>query len=184
MKGYFVEIIGLDGTGKTTICNLIQDSGYDAVFTREPYRRGLAEEYQTENDNYGVCYSFAVDRHHHMKDVIIPELEKGRTVICDRGLHCNLAYQAYNSASMEWTMKIQSPIMRLPDLIIWLLGNPSRCAERSGEDDPQRLADIQQLYSKALAMTPDIPIFSINVEHGEPETIAAVIKRKIEEMKK
>lgn len=183
MKGKLIEIIGIDGTFKTTICNLMHDSGYDAVFTREPYRRELAEEYRTD-DKYTVPYSFAVDRHHHMKDVIIPELNKGRTVICDRGLHCNLAYQAYEGATMEWIIHLQSPIMVMPDLVIWLLGNPVKCAQRSGEDDADRLAEIQKLYSKAVAMTPDVPVFTINVEHAEPETIASVIKKKIEELKK
>jgi dTMP kinase len=183
MKGKFIEIIGIDGCGKTTICNLIQDSGYDAVFTAEPYCRGLAEEYKNLRDEYGVCYSFAVDRHHHMKDVIIPELEKGRTVICDRGLHCNLAYQAYNGASMEWTLKIQSPIMVMPDLIIWLLGNPVACAQRSGETDIYRLAEIQKMYSKAICFTPSIPVFKINIEHKCPELTASSIKSRIEELK-
>ena len=184
MKGKFIEIIGLDGTGKTTICNLMQDSGYDAVITREPYRRILARDYRFDEDSPGVCYSFAVDRHHHMKEIIIPELTKGHTVICDRGLHCNLAYQAYEGVSMEWIMHLQSPIMVMPDLVIWLIGNPVRCAQRSGEDDSRRLADIQQLYSKAVAMTPEVPVFTINVEHAEPETIASVIKKKIEQLKK
>lgn len=181
MIGKFIEIIGIDGTGKTTICNLIKDSGYTAVFTREPYQRILANEYKHDPDTYGVSYSFAVDRHHHMKDIIIPALTGGNTVICDRGMHCNLAYQAYNGAAMEWILKIQSPLMVIPDLVIWLIGNPTKCAERSGETGVNRLSVIQRLYSKAIDMTPDIPVFTINVEHGEPETIARVIKNRIEE---
>jgi len=183
MKGKLIEIIGIDGTGKTTICNIMQDSGYDAIFTREPYRRELAAEYRNDDKDI-VPYSFAVDRHWHMKEVIIPELNKGNTVICDRGMHCNLAYQNYDGASMECIMHLQSPIMVMPDLVIWLVGNPFRCAQRSGEDDVNRLAEIQKLYSKAVAMTPEVPVFTINVEHGEPETIASVIKRKIEELKR
>lgn len=179
----YISFIGIDGSGKSTVIDRIKKSNYPAVFTREPYRRGLAEEYKTD-DKALVPYSFAVDRHLHMKDVIIPELEKGRDVICDRGLHCNLAYQGYDGVDMKWIVQIQSPIMVLPDLVIWLLGNPVRCAERSGETDVNRLADIQQLYSKAIGMTPEIPVFTINVEHGEPETIASVIKKKINELKR
>jgi len=183
MKGKLIEICGIDGTLKTTICNAIQDTGYDAVFTREPYRRGLADEYKEVSDKYLVPYSFAVDRHHHMRDVIIPELEKGNTVICDRGLHCNLAYQAYEGASMEWTMKIQSPIMVMPDLIIWLLGNPVKCAERSGETDSNRLAEIQRLYSQAIGMTPEIPVFSINIENTDINVMHDKVIKKVEEMR-
>jgi len=183
MNGKLIEICGIDGTGKTTLCNAIQDTGYDAIFTREPYRRGLAEEYKAESDKYLVPYSFAVDRHLHMRDVIIPALNHGRTVICDRGLHCNHAYQAYNGASMEWTMHIQSPIMVLPDLIIWLLGNPVKCAERSGETDSNGLAEIQRLYSQAIAMTPEIPVFTINIENTDINVIRDKVIKKIEEMR-
>lgn len=183
MKGKLIELCGIDGTGKTTICNLMHDSGYDAVFTREPYRRELATSYKKE-DNCMSSYVFASDRHLHMRSIIIPELEKGRIVICDRGLHCNLAYQAYEGATMEWIMHLQSPIMVVPDLVIWLLGNPVKCAQRSGEDDVDRLAEIQKLYSKAVSMTPEVPVFTINVEHAEPTDIVRVIKKKIEELKR
>lgn len=160
MTGILIEVCGLDGSGKTTLINDIQDTGYDAVFTREPYNRTIGEEYRHIPDYNGVCYSFAVDRHYHMKEVIIPALNQGKTVICDRGLHCNLAYQAYEGATMEWIMHIQSPIMVMPDAIIFLRGNSSVCAERAGEWDSKRLGDIQELYLRAFALTPDIPVYT------------------------
>jgi len=184
MKGFYCSIVGIDGTGKTTLVNAIQDSGYDAVYTREPYRRGLAEEYKDDDDNFGVCYSFAVDRHRHMKEIILPSLAHGKTVICDRGLHCNLAYQAYEGASMSWTMKIQSPIMVLPDLIIFLVGKPFACARRSFEYDPNRLAEIQRLYGDAFAQTPKIPVFTINIENANINVIRDTVIKQIDEMRK
>lgn len=139
----FCVIEGVDGTGKTTLCNKLQESGLDAVFTREPYDQSIKE--LKGLDPIELAYKFAEDRYCHMRDVVIPALKSDKHVISDRSYISNLVYQGKTKNIEKWVMSIQPCNLTAPDSIIFLTCDPIIAARRSGEP-PEMLEEIQNRY--------------------------------------
>nr|WP_218926340.1 dTMP kinase [Gemella palaticanis] len=102
--GKFITIEGTDGSGKTTMTNYIKEYleklGYQVIVTREPGGTPFSEKIRDlilkENiDSKTEALLFAVSRRNHLKNKILPELEAGKIVICDRFLDSSIAYQVY-----------------------------------------------------------------------------------------
>ncbi len=104
-KGMFISLEGSEGVGKTTslnfICDYVKSLGHEVVVTREPGGTPMAEELRnillTERDekvesNTELLLMFAA-RCQHVNQVIIPALENGQWVICDRFVDASYAYQ-------------------------------------------------------------------------------------------
>ena len=108
MKPRFIAFEGIDGCGKTTQAKKLQEylneQGIDVVFTREPYRKGsicsdireiLLKDYKSEMAPFAELFLFEATRAQHVKDVIKPSLDVGKTIICDRFIDSTIAYQGY-----------------------------------------------------------------------------------------
>ncbi|MEG2198748.1 MAG: dTMP kinase [Anaerovorax sp.] len=95
-KGLFITFEGPDGSGKTTQIELlksyIEESGQEAVLTREPggtligekIREIILDKHHQEMDFMAEALLYAASRAQHVTEVIKPNLEKGKNVICDR----------------------------------------------------------------------------------------------------
>ncbi|MDD3191376.1 MAG: dTMP kinase [Bacilli bacterium] len=107
MKGLFITFEGTEGSGKTTIIEhlyqqLIKE-GYAVMKTREPggsliseqIRQVILDVNNKEMDALTEALLYAASRRQHLKEVIIPNLEKGYIVLCDRYVDSSLAYQGY-----------------------------------------------------------------------------------------
>lgn len=100
----FITFEGCEGVGKSTQLDLLkkylQQTNQPAVFTREPGGTPLAEQIRhlilTENMS-AECEAllFAAARCEHIKNTILPALNKGFLVICDRYIDSSIAYQGY-----------------------------------------------------------------------------------------
>lgn len=107
MKGYFITFEGPDGSGKTTISTEVQKrltaAGYDAIYTREPggidiaeqIRRVILDPKNVNMDAKTEALLYAASRRQHLIEKVLPALEKGHIVICDRFIDSSLAYQGY-----------------------------------------------------------------------------------------
>ncbi len=107
MKGFFITFEGPDGSGKTTISTAVQkrlvEMGYDAIYTREPGGIDIAEQIRnvildpknTAMDPKTEALLYAASRRQHLVEKVIPALEAGKIVICDRFIDSSLAYQGY-----------------------------------------------------------------------------------------
>lgn len=106
MNGLFITIEGPDGAGKTSVINelyprlqLIAKKGI--VKTREPGGAKIAEKIRQiildpkneEMDERTEALLYAASRRQHLVEVILPALEVGKIVICDRFVDSSLAYQ-------------------------------------------------------------------------------------------
>lgn len=103
----FISFEGGEGTGKTTIIdNLLKDLsnlGFEMVKTREPGGSKIAEEIRrvilnvenTAMDYRTEALLYAASRRQHLREVIIPYLQAGKIVLCDRFLDSSLAYQGF-----------------------------------------------------------------------------------------
>ncbi len=102
MKGKFIVIEGVDGAGKGTVIAHLEKAlkGERVLFTREPGGTPLGEKLrdllQSETmDVLSEFFLFCISRREHLIHVIIPALEAGTHVICDRFDASTYAYQVY-----------------------------------------------------------------------------------------
>lgn len=144
-KGMFITFEGPDGCGKTTIINLIyQDlqkkfGQENVVLTREPGGKNniIAEDIRNillNKINYKIsdrteALLFAASRAQHVKDFIIPNLESGKIILCDRYIDSSLVYQGYaRNIGMEniWEINKFAILNTMPDFTILLMIEPEK----------------------------------------------------------
>ena len=106
-RGKFITIEGCEGVGKSTQVRFLKEycakAGIDAVFTREPGGTDIAEKIRSvildpenkEMDSLTELFLYAASRRQHTKELIIPALEQGKIVFCDRYTDSTLSYQGY-----------------------------------------------------------------------------------------
>lgn len=106
-KGIFISVEGPDGSGKTTIIQMLKEKlekeGYEIVATREPGGIEIAEQIRqvildpenTAMDPRTEALLYAAARRQHLTEKVKPALEKGKIVLCDRFVDSSLAYQGY-----------------------------------------------------------------------------------------
>lgn len=104
-KGRFITVEGTEGVGKSTnmafIENWLKGSGKELVITREPGGTDLGEKLrsvlldakeQSMCDDTELLLMFAA-RAQHLQEVILPALDAGKWVLCDRFTDSTYAYQ-------------------------------------------------------------------------------------------
>ncbi len=180
----YIAFTGIDGVGKTTVINRIQDSGFDALFTREPYnyeKMKAAEKHMP--DPHIRAYSMCVDRYLHMRDVIIPAIDDKKTIISDRCYLCNLVYQSVDGVDLQWIMDIQPPNLVYPDAVIWMYSDPAIAAQRSGED-AGRLEELQHIYAEVLNSRdlPRVNWYLVTVDGKSEDDVYAEVALLISEL--
>lgn len=102
-RGTFVVIDGCEGVGKTTQIKRLKEKYGDAVvFTREPGGSSYAEairelllknEFAKDASDETQLMLFNAARRDHLEKTVLPALEAGKTVICDRYDSTSYAYQ-------------------------------------------------------------------------------------------
>ena len=118
-RGYFFTFEGIDGCGKSTQINLLSGAltkeGIAVSVHREPGGTPIAEEIRKvllDPSNMDMAYEseallMAASRVQLLKEAVIPELESGRVVLCDRYVDSSLAYQGTGRGlSKEWVREI------------------------------------------------------------------------------
>ncbi len=105
MRGLFVTVEGVEGSGKTTVtqslAEKLQQKGFRVLVTAEPGDTPLGARIRellvnfSERTSWAEAFLFLADRAEHVKRVIRPALERGETVLCDRFTDSTIAYQAF-----------------------------------------------------------------------------------------
>ena len=105
MKGLFVTFEGIDGSGKSLMLKMaaekLRECGYDVLCTMEPggsqlgrkLRQIILDSPYGSVDPRGELLLYAADRALHVSKVILPALDAGQTVLCDRYIDSSYAYQ-------------------------------------------------------------------------------------------
>ena len=139
MKGLFITLEGPDGSGKSTMIDLIskelRQRGIDPVVTREPGGTPIGEKIRDlildpENrlmspETEALLY--AASRGQHVHEKIRPALGQGRLVLCDRFLLSSLAYQGVGrDLGVERVKMINDFALQdiYPDLILFFHVDP------------------------------------------------------------
>lgn len=139
LRGQFITFEGPEGAGKTTVISTLYDrlvaEGRDVVLTREPGGIKIAEQIRTiilDNDNTEMdprteALLYAAARRQHLIEKVIPALEAGAIVLCDRFIDSSLAYQGYaRGLGIDEVLLINQFAIenRMPDLTIFFDINP------------------------------------------------------------
>jgi dTMP kinase len=110
--GFFITFEGVEGCGKTTqirkLAERLTTAGYRVILTREPGGCPIADKIRSillDADNQGMVpltelLLYAAARAQHVAEVIIPALESGAVVLCDRFTDATVAYQ-HNGRGIE-----------------------------------------------------------------------------------
>ncbi len=104
-RGRFISLEGGEGAGKSTqlaaLAEALEGRGLSVVVTREPggspgaeaIRRLLLEGEERRWNPRAEALLFAAARSDHIETTILPAIERGEWVLCDRFLDSSLAYQ-------------------------------------------------------------------------------------------
>ncbi|AEH36528.1 dTMP kinase [Halopiger xanaduensis] len=170
-----VTLEGLDGSGKTTVWEALQERYPDAVFTREPtddswYGEAVYRSIEDDDaDSLAELFLYTADHAAHLARVIDPALERGDLVISDRYSDSRFAYQGATLADserdygledpLEYVVDVHDPFSITPDLTIYLDLDPETAAERAGAtnkfEHADYLADVQANYERLIERDPD-----------------------------
>jgi len=165
-RGKFITVEGIEGAGKSSnldfIRHLLESSGKEVLFTREPGGTPLGEEVRQlllghrhtgMADDTELLLMFAA-RAEHLEQKIKPALDAGIWVLCDRFTDASYAYQgggrgmdpARIRALEQWT---QGDLR--PDLTL-LLDLPVKTGlERAGKrSEPDRFEKEEERFFESV----------------------------------
>ncbi len=104
-SGQLITFEGPEGGGKSTQINMLADffrsKGKEVLVSREPGGTKLGSQirgiilspYDTTIGDRTEVLLFQADRAQHIKEIVLPALEKGLYVLCDRFIDSTIAYQ-------------------------------------------------------------------------------------------
>jgi dTMP kinase len=154
-QGLFISLEGIDGVGKSTQSDLLEEflrsAGREVIRTLEPGGTELGQEIRhlllhRKGDvaPRAEALLYAADRAHHVATKIRPALERGEVVITDRYLDSSVAYQGAGRALKAEDVRAISMFAvegLLPNLTILLDLDAAAAAERRNKtgEAPDRL---------------------------------------------
>lgn len=200
-KGKFIAFEGIDGSGKSTQIQLLNDKlkseGIYCYTTMEPtdspigslIRQILTGKIKT--DNKAIAALFAADRLDHLlNDVngILAKISDGTTVITDRYYFSSYAYHSVD-APMDWviTTNEQSKNILKPTVTIFIDVDPDTAIDRIKQnrahqelfEKKSRLIKVREKYLEAFEKLSDVEKVIIIDGNRPQEVIAADIWEKI-----
>lgn len=161
MHGKFITLEGIDGAGKSThlawLAQFLEARGIGIVVTREPggtetgeaLRELLLDREQHLHRDTEALLMFAA-RREHLDKVILPALQKGSWVLCDRFTDATYAYQSGGSGlSWERIAALEAWVQDSlqPDLTLFFDVTPELGRARSGRiKEPDRFEQEQAAF--------------------------------------
>lgn len=188
VRGKFISFEGPDGAGKTSVLRAIREQlaerlGAERVmYTREPggnhiseqIRRVLFSPENTDMDPRTEALLFAAARRQHIVSEIIPGLEAGRIILCDRYVDSSIAYQGAGRHLGEqaiWQMNQFAIDGLLPDLTIYLDVESAVGLRRIAA---HRADQVNRLDKEKLAFHQTVRAAYLRLYHDQPERIKLI----------
>jgi dTMP kinase len=204
-RGLFITIEGGDGAGKSSIIEGLRtwllEQGHQVVTTREPGGIPIAEAIRSvilDRGNTGMearteALLYAAARRQHLVEKVVPALQSGAVVLCDRFVDSSLAYQGQARGlgiDAVWEINRFAIEDVMPDITLYMDIDPEVGLARirkAGVRELDRLdlesvafhRKVREGYGIVSARFPD-RIATINAE-GTPEE---VLHQAIEETKR
>ena len=197
--GKFISFEGIDGCGKSTQAKILStkltDCGNKVLLTREPGGSEGAEEIRNlllkgNPDRWSAeteLLLFTAARRDHLERTILPALESGTTVICDRFSDSTRVYQGVTRGDLrDLVDKLDDAMIpRQPEITILIDLDPNigltRALERSNTE--ARFEDFGlemqiKLREGFLSLANEFPkrIMVIDGNRSEVEVAQTIIK--------
>lgn len=185
-RGRFIAFEGGEGAGKSTQARLLakalEERGISAVVTREPGGTAGAEAIRrlllgTEGDGWNAraeALLFAAARSDHVERLILPALERGEWVICDRFVDSSRAYQGgaggLGDSDILDLHRIGSHGL-LPDLTMLIAVSPHSAAQRLALRDGN---DADRIGGRGEAYHADVAAAFDRIAEAEPARFARI----------
>lgn len=179
-----VTLEGIDGSGKSTVAEALQDVYPDAVFTREPtdswYGDAVRRSIETDDaDPLAELFLYIADHAAHLSTTIRPALARGDLVISDRYVDSRYAYQAVTLADvetlrrpLEYIRGIHDPWTRSPDVTLYFDVDPETGAERSGADNKfEQVAFLSRVHEQYERLIDAEPGRFIRIDAEQPPEV-------------
>ena len=156
----FITIEGPDGSGKSSqvpvLAEAIRQAGYDLVVTREPGGTEIGDQVRQiimDLKNTGMfphteILLFQASRAQLVREVIRPNLEAGKVVLCDRYADATLAYQGYGHETdlLELRRVVEYATGGLkPDLTLYLDIDVEKGLRRKGKGEEWNRLDAYEV---------------------------------------
>ena len=192
MRGKLITFEGIDGSGKTTIVNMLKEKIDNAIITYEPTKTWLGNNVKKaieERKNViTIALLFMADRSQHVKE-IKKWIEDGKIVLCDRYIDSTYAYQKEELKNIiknpeEWIEFIHKPFLIKPDLTLLFVLPVEIAIKRIGNrkkilyEKKEFLEKVQQNYIEIAKREKRFVIIdaSKNIEEVEQKCIDAITK--------
>ena len=144
-KGFFISFEGIDGSGKSTqiqkLAKFLEALGLNVTITREPGGSLGGEEIrnlllQGNIDRWSAeteILLFTAARRDHLERIILPALEEGKIVICDRFTDSTRMYQGMRGPNLRNLVDtLNEKVINFdPDLTILIDINPKISLKRA-----------------------------------------------------
>ena len=178
MKGTFITFEGCEGSGKSTQINLYKNYldklGIEYLFVREPGGTEISEQIRKiilDVNNSEMCDQaeallYASARAQLISEKILPALNQGKIVLCDRYIDSSFAYQAYaRGLGFDFISKINSYAIDncMPTKTVFLnISSKDAFLRKGGADKDDRLelsgADFhQKVYEGYVELSKKFP---------------------------
>ena len=200
-KGIFIAFEGIDGSGKSTQIQLLmkkmEEKAQRCYQTCEPSSGpigSLTRQILTgriKTDNRVIAAMFAADRLDHLLndvDGVVPKLEDGIHIICDRYYFSSYAYHSVD-VPMEWVIKTNEESAKIlrPDLTIFIDISAGEAMDRITKnrfhtelfEKESRLQKVRDNYFKAFELLKEEKVLVVDGTL-KPEEISALIWQAVE----
>lgn len=202
-SGRLWVIEGIDGAGTTTQAHMLIDKlnsqGIPAIYACQPSKgpigkfirqvlKGHVKAYGSDKafDLNTMALLFSADRLDHVAGVILPNLQKGVDVVCDRYFYSTMAYQGVGG-DMPWIEELNSKAPR-PDRVFFLDISAEKALARvnsrnSGKteneiyENQKFLEKVVKNYRKIFRAMPELTVKINGV--SAPDVIAAKILQSV-----
>lgn len=150
-KGWFIVFEGGEGVGKTTQAKMLVErlwrEGHDALLTKQPggddgiCRRIreilLDRSYLSTFSPIAELLLYLADKAQHIQHVILPALEQGKIVVCDRYVGVAFSYQHYvrqvcSREEFDYLLSFATRQL-IPDYTYWFDLDPALGLQRNGK---------------------------------------------------
>ena len=170
----FITFEGLDGCGKTTQAKLLQLylqlAGIKSIYTKEPGGTEIGNEIRKillNPDNFTIdiyteLFLLMANRNQHVNELILPALNDGYNVICDRFSESTYIYQGGKNGISDYIIDLVNDIatknVKDPDITFIIDTDIDMCLSRM-KDKNNRLDNFckenfkyleQNLYERAI----------------------------------
>lgn len=183
-KGKFITFEGGECTGKTTIINELandlKQKGYGVMITREPGGINIAEQIRdiilnpanTAMVPETEALLYAASRMQHLKEKVIPALENGMIVLCDRYLDSSLVYQGFaRGLGVENVLRANHfALDYMPDLTLFIDIDPKIALKRL----ENRQDKVDRLDSEGLSFHEKVYYGYLEVAKMYPKRIQSI----------